>query len=193
MADVQPFRGLRFTRSSAPDLGAVLSPPYDVIDAADDRRLRERHPLNVVRIELTTASVAGGPEGRYEDAAGTLRAWRNDGSLAREPEPAYYLHEATFAGPDGRATRRELIAAVRLEPWDRKVVLPHERTFPRAKADRLRLLEATRTNISPFWSSSSATGRVRAMPWMPPGPGPRAANPTPPAPTPRGSGTGSGS
>jgi uncharacterized protein (DUF1015 family) len=133
-----------------PDLGLVLCPPYDVIDAEDDRRLRERHALNVVRLELTTASVAGGPEGRYDDAAGTLRAWRDAGVLARDDTPAYYLHEATFRLGDGRAARREIIAAVGLEPWDRRVVLPHERTYPRAKADRLRLLAATETNLSPI-------------------------------------------
>ena len=150
MADVQPFHGLRFTRAAAPDLGAVLSPPYDVIDADDDQRLRDRHPLNVVRVELTTASVAGGAEDRYDEAARTLRTWREQGTLVPDTELAYYLHEATFEGPAGAATRRELIAAVRLEPWDRQVVLPHERTFPRAKADRLRLLGATQTNISPI-------------------------------------------
>jgi uncharacterized protein (DUF1015 family) len=150
MADVRPFNGLRFTQAAAPDVGAILSPPYDVINTDDDRRLREQHPLNVVRIELTTASVAGGADDRYDEAARALRAWREQGVLVPESEPAYYLHEATFAGPDGSAIRRELIAAVRLEPWDRQVVLPHERTFPRAKADRLHLLEATQTNISPI-------------------------------------------
>lgn len=150
MADVRPFQGLRFARSAAPDPGLVLSPPYDVIDAEDDRRLRERHPLNVVRIELTTASVAGGREDRYEEAARTLRAWRDQGLLVRDPEPAYYLHEATFDHAGGRATRRELIAAVGLEPWEQRVVLPHERTYPRAKADRLRLLTATEANLSPI-------------------------------------------
>jgi uncharacterized protein (DUF1015 family) len=50
----------------------------------------------------------------------------------------------------GHATRREIIAAVGLEPWERGVVLPHERTYPRAKADRLRLLAATETNLSPI-------------------------------------------
>ena len=150
MADVRPFRGLRFAPSAAPDLGAVLCPPYDVIDASDDRRLRERHPYNVVRLELTTASVAGGPAGRYDEAAGTLRAWRDAGVLVRDDAPAYYLHEATFTLAEGQATRREIVAAVGLEPWDRGAVLPHERTFPRAKADRLRLLAATETNLSPI-------------------------------------------
>ena len=73
MADVQPFRGLRFTPAAAPDIGRVLCPPYDVIDAGDDARLREQHPYNVVRLELTTASVAGGDERRYQEAADTLR------------------------------------------------------------------------------------------------------------------------
>src|SRR6185436_3934348 len=150
MADVRPFRGLRFAPSAASDLGAVLSPPYDVIDAEDDRRLRDRHPYNVVRLELTTASVAGGPEGRYEDAARTLRDWRQQGILVRDDAPAYYLHEATFPHAGGAATRREIIAAVGLAPWEQRVVLPHERTYPRAKADRLRLLAATETNLSPI-------------------------------------------
>jgi uncharacterized protein (DUF1015 family) len=134
----------------APDLGQVLCPPYDVIDAEDDRRLRERHPNNVVRLELTTASVAGGPEGRYEEAARTLRAWREQGVLVRDEAPAYYLHEATFPHAGGQVTRREIIAAVGLAPWDAGIVLPHERTYPRAKADRLRLLSATETNLSPL-------------------------------------------
>src|SRR5204863_6408094 len=72
MADVRPFQGLRFAQSVAPDLGAALSPPYDVIDATDDQRLRERHPYNVVRVELTTASVAGGSEDRSDEPARTL-------------------------------------------------------------------------------------------------------------------------
>src|SRR6185436_13867902 len=114
MADVRPFRGLRFAPSAASDLGAVLSPPYDIIDAEDDRRLREQHPYNVVRLELTTASVAGGPEGRYDDAASTLRAWRDQGILLRDDVPAYYLHEATFTHAGVQATRCEIVAAVGL-------------------------------------------------------------------------------
>lgn len=153
MADVQPFRGLRFTPAAAPDIGQVLCPPYDVIDASDDVRLREQHPYNVVRLELTTASVAGGDERRYQEAADTLRGWREDGALVREAAPAYYLHEATFTvpGQTGRQyRRRELIAAVGVEPWANRAVLPHELTYPRAKADRLRLLAATETNLSPI-------------------------------------------
>ena len=69
MADVRPFRGLHYDRAAVDDLGAVVCPPYDVIDAAGERRLLDRHPNNAVRVELTTVSVAGGPEERYARAA----------------------------------------------------------------------------------------------------------------------------
>ncbi|MDP8924201.1 MAG: DUF1015 domain-containing protein [Chloroflexota bacterium] len=150
MVDVRPFRGLHYDPAVVGDLGAVVCPPYDVIDAADERRLLDRHPNNAVRLELTTASVAGDPDERYARAAEMLRAWREQGVLVRDATPAFYLHEATFPLGEGTKTRRELIAAVGLAPWDRRVVLPHERTFDRPKADRLRLLEATATNLSPI-------------------------------------------
>ena len=150
MADVRPFRGLRFDPDRVGDVGRVLCPPYDVMNVEDERRFLEHDPHNAVRIELSTASVGGGAEDRYEQAARTLRAWRNEGILVRDEVPALYLHEASFSHGGETRRRRELIAAVGLEPWERRVVLPHERTYDRPKADRLRLLEATATNVSPI-------------------------------------------
>jgi uncharacterized protein (DUF1015 family) len=152
MADVRPFAGLRFDPLRVGDLGRILCPPYDVMNADDERRYRQHDARNAVRLELSAATVAAGPEDRYERAAATLREWRGDGTLTRDRSPCYYLHEASFAHGGATLVRRELIAAVGLEPWERRVVLPHERTYDRPKADRLRLLEATRTNISPILS-----------------------------------------
>ena len=147
MADVRPFRGLRFDPARVGDVGQVLCPPYDIINAEQEREYRDRHPNNAVRLELTTASTA---EDRYTQAADTLRSWRAEGILARDERPAFYLHEASFGHAGQTLTRRELIASVRLERWESRVVLPHERTYDRPKADRLRLFEATRTNVSPI-------------------------------------------
>ena len=37
-------------------------------------------------------------------------------------------------------------------------VLPHERTLPKAKSDRLALLRAMRVNVDPIWGLTPATG-----------------------------------
>jgi uncharacterized protein (DUF1015 family) len=44
-----------------------------------------------------------------------------------------------------------LIARIRLDDFKDGRILPHERTFPKAKEDRLRLLTATHTNVSPIF------------------------------------------
>ncbi len=150
MADVRPFRGLRYDPAKLEDQGAVLCPPYDVVDAVDEQRYRDHHPCNAIAVELSTASVSAAPDDRYARAAATLKAWQDDRILLRDEAPAYYLHECAFQFGDERRIRRELIAAVGLEPWDRRIVLPHEHTYPRAKADRMELLQATRANVSPI-------------------------------------------
>ena len=149
MAEVRPFAGLRYDPRRVSDLGRVLCPPYDVVDAEDERRYRELDPYNAIRLELSTASVASEDPDRYVRAAATLREWREQGVLSEDPRPSFHLHEASFEHAGEVVVRRELIAAVRLEPWERGVVLPHERTHDRPKADRLRLLTATRANLSP--------------------------------------------
>jgi uncharacterized protein (DUF1015 family) len=58
-----------------------------------------------------------------------------------------YVHEVEF---DGRA-RRDLIATLRLQPYEDRVVLPHERTHRGPKEDRLALLRAARVSLEPLW------------------------------------------
>src|SRR6202165_5642126 len=113
MARVRPFHG---TRYAVPDLGPVVSPPYDVIPEEALAGYRERSPYNVVRLTRPGADYAG--------AAQLERAWLESGVLREDPAPAFYLHEQRF---DGRLPRG-LIGAVRLSPYGNGEVLPHERT-----------------------------------------------------------------
>jgi uncharacterized protein (DUF1015 family) len=139
---VKPFRALRYDPGRAGPLETLVAPPHDVLRAADRRRLRAASPYNVVRLIR--------PE-RPLDAADALVAWRRAGVLVREREPAVWVLEEAFTGPDGPLrTRRGLVARVRLDPYGRGTVLPHERTFARPKEARLELLRATRTKLSPL-------------------------------------------
>lgn len=141
MAQLKPFRALRYDPGTAGPLDLLVSPPHDVIDEPTKERLLAASPHNAVRLVRPDHA---------EEAAGLLEAWQEEGVLVREKRSAVWLLEEAFSGPDGcPRTRRGIVARVRLEPYERGAVLPHERTFTRSKRRRLPLLEATRTKLSP--------------------------------------------
>jgi uncharacterized protein (DUF1015 family) len=150
MPRVLPFAGLRYDRGRVPDLAAVVSPPYDVISPDEQRELQARSPYNAVHLELP-ADAPGQPGSRYRCAAETLGAWRSEGILRPDPRPAYYLSETEFSFGGQAQKRRDLLAALGVEPWESGAVLPHEHTMAGPKADRLELLRATHVNVSPIW------------------------------------------
>ena len=150
MADIVPFLGIRYDPARVSDLSRVLAPPYDVIGEAERAVLEERHPQNVVRIELPR----GEGDERYAEAARLLGNWKAEGVLRADAQPAFYVYEQQFTLPQaaGRIyTRRGFFAAVRLEPFERRMILPHEKTLAGPKEDRLKLMRATRTQISPIF------------------------------------------
>src|SRR3954454_2816022 len=149
MADVQPLKTLRYDPSSVGSLEDVIAPPYDVIDDAERAQLLARSPFNVVEIDLP--QVNGGDP--YQHARDTLDAWRHQGVVVTEREPALWALEQRYTAPDGdERTRRGFFARVRVEDYGAGRIRPHERTHPGPKEDRLRLTRATRANLSPIFS-----------------------------------------
>ena len=148
MAQIEPLRALRYDLDKTGGLQPVVAPPYDVIDAAQRRALEARSPYNVVRIDLPQSD--GDP---YAHAAELLDAWRSDGAVVTDQQPAIWPLEQDYTGPDGRArTRRGFLARARVEEYGAGRIRPHERTHPGPREDRLRLTRATRTNLSPIFS-----------------------------------------
>ncbi len=119
MPHIRPFRALRFDASSVGDLGAVVAPPYDVIDAELRQRLVARHPANVVRLDLPVEESGDEPDDRYRRAARTLAGWRSDGTLRKDPHPSIYVYEQTYVvpGTSMERTQRGFFARLRLEPF----------------------------------------------------------------------------
>ena len=151
MADVQPLRGLRYQTDRVRDLAQVITPPFDVIDTDAQRRYYERNPYNVIRLELGEQYPTDNTLNTvYTRAATTLSEWRLNGVLRQEPSLCYYLYQQKFTYGKKTYRRTSLLARVRLEPWDARVVLPHEQIRNKDKEDRLQLLRACSTNFSPI-------------------------------------------
>jgi uncharacterized protein (DUF1015 family) len=148
---VEPFAGLLYDPERVGVLSNVVAPPYDLIDKAHQDALYARSLYNVVRLELNRD-----PD-RYASAARTLGEWLNDGVLKRAVRPAIYLYSQFFE-IEGRLLRRDgFILRIRLEEFSAGRILPHERTFPAAKKDRLELLTALNTNVSPVFGLYAGT------------------------------------
>jgi uncharacterized protein (DUF1015 family) len=150
MAEVRPRPALHYNLAAVGSLETVIAPPYDVIDAELRRELLVRSPFNVVEIELPEAPGGGDP---YEHAAETIEAWTLEGVLTADREPAIWALIQDYVAPDGTArTRHGLLVRVRITDYGPGLIRPHERTQVEPKQDRLRLLEATRHNLSPIFS-----------------------------------------
>jgi uncharacterized protein (DUF1015 family) len=172
MPTLRPFRGLGYAldRYAAPappgmriaDLSAVVCPPYDVITPSQQAELLARDERNAVRLEL---SAAPDP---HAGAAAALRAWESDGTLERRAEPsAYYYRHARPDAPD-EPTVHGVVIRLLLEPFGGGV-RAHEHTMAGPKADRLALLRATRTQLSPilaiYFDRSTHHDHLLGLPW----------------------------
>ena len=141
MADVQPFRAVRYS-GAAGSLADLVAPPYDAIGPEERAQLFSRSPFNVVHVTLPESA---------DEAGGLYRRWLSDGILVRDDEPAAWLVAEGYVGPDGIARERHgAVVSLVAEPYETGHVLPHERTDPHVREDRLRLLRATRVQPEPI-------------------------------------------
>jgi uncharacterized protein (DUF1015 family) len=142
MPEIRPFRGLLYNQATV-RLDEVVAPPYDVISPGQQEALYARNPHNAVRL------VLGREQDRYASAASYLEQWMAESVLVRDQEPTIYVLWQRFRDATGKElTRKGFISLCRLEDFESRVVLPHEKTHPQAREDRFKLFKATNANMS---------------------------------------------
>jgi uncharacterized protein (DUF1015 family) len=142
LAELKPFRALRYDTERAGPLEDLVAPPYDVIGPEERERYLARSPYNVVHLTLPDSE---------EEAGRAFREWRGQGVLTEEAS-AFWALSQDYVGPDGIGrTRTGLVASLRVEPYESGSVLPHERTHRGPKEGRLRLLRETRAELEPIF------------------------------------------
>ena len=158
MPRFEPFQALRY--GSNVELKEVCSPPYDVLSDADRLALANKHENNIVHIDMPLA-----PSGNaYEHAASVLTQWIGNSVMVRDEVPSFTLYRMQFTDSTGKP--RNVVGVIgALEVVDEGAggVLPHERTTPKAKTDRLELTRATDANLSPVWGLSLASGLSKLL------------------------------
>jgi len=170
MADIQPFRALRYdpSRVSPAD---VVTQPYDKITPALQDRYYAASPHNLVRIILGRHSATDNPANNvYSRAASHFRDWRQQGVLRQDSQPSLYVYSQRFTVPGGvkgssprELERRGFIALGRIEDYSAGVVFRHEQTLAKPKADRLDLLRATRAHFGQIFMLYEDSGQIESL------------------------------
>ena len=153
MADIKPFRGLRYNTAKIDRMENVVTPPYDVIDKESQKAFVEKNPYNMIQLDLTKQSGDKITDKRYQDASGKFSKWQEDKILIQDKSPAIYLYFIDYSLPSGQKfTRKGLVALVGLAEFAEGIVKPHEKTFRAVTSDRLELLDACRAQFSQVFS-----------------------------------------
>lgn len=164
MAIIKEFNGLLYNKNRIDDISRVVCPPYDVISPEEQEAFYANSPYNIVRIELGKINPSDNNKNNvYKRARSYLENWLNEGVLIYDTEPSFYLYAQEFDHDGKKYLRPGIVAAVQLEDYETKVILPHEKTLPKAKEDRLNLLRETETNVSQifgFFSDSTRKARL---------------------------------
>ena len=167
MALIAPFRGLRYNLQRIGSLGKVVTPPYDVIDRAQQDAFYLAHENNVIRLILNKFQPGdNGAENRFSRAAKTYKRWWIEEVMIRDSEPAIYLYEIRYPlnGHGRKIVRKGFIGLLKLSDYQEGQVRPHERTFSATKEERLSLIDQAQANFSQIFTLyDDPAGAVMAL------------------------------
>ncbi len=160
MAKVIPFKGALFNPQKV-DANETMAPPYDIVTPEFKDVLYRRSPYNVIRIDFGK-DEDGDNEGRnrYTRASGFLSAWRDEGILIDDTEPAFYCYEINYVINGQQKKTRGFLGAVRIEELGSGRIHPHEMTYSKPKSDRLNILRYCQANTSPIFSLYSSEEKI---------------------------------
>lgn len=153
MAEIIPFRGILYNPRKINEMADIVAPPFDIISDQEQLEYHESHPHNIIRLTLgKTHESDTSTNNRYTRSADCFNKWLSEHIMELDKTPAFYLTAMEFPFENREVARYGLIALVGLEPFEKGVVLPHERTFSNIRSERLELMKACKANLSAIFS-----------------------------------------
>jgi len=164
LAEVRPFKGIFYSPQKVEKLGEVTAPPYDIISAEAQKRYYQKHPYNIIRLILGEEFPSDSPKNnRYTRARECLEEWEREGVFVRDDRPSFYLYQQKYSFAGKERTINGLVSLVRLEELG-SGILPHEKTMPKPKRDRLSLIRACQANLDQIFALySDSQDRIKPI------------------------------
>ena len=160
MTLIQPFAALRPVTDRAAD---VIAPPYDVLSSAEARVRAAGRPwsfLHISKAEIDLPETTDPhAEEVYARAAVNLQQMLQQGVLARDASPCYYIYRMVM----GEHSQTGLVVAASVADYDSNRIRKHEFTRPDKEDDRVRQIEALNAQTGPVLLAYQSQQRVDAM------------------------------
>ena len=155
MAEVRPFKGVFYNQDKV-ELGDVVTLPYDVIT---DEKMREYARLSEKSfIHLILPDGAG--DEKYRNSARLLGRWLEEKTLLEDEEECMYAYEEEYEIGGEKKVQRGIVCLVKVEPFEKQVILPHEEIYGGPLEDRYKLLKATETDLEMIMGIYSDPAKV---------------------------------
>ncbi len=153
MAKIIPFKGVFFNPDKIDNINQVIAPPFDIISKKEQENFHASNPYNITWLTLNKEKENDtGQNNRYTRASAAYNQWMAGDILKTDGEQAFYLTSHEFPLDHQTITRYGLMGLIKLEPFEKGIVLPHEKTFSGIKSERLELLKACKANFSAIFS-----------------------------------------
>ena len=152
MAKVYPFSGLRYNTEKV-SLFDVVAPPYDIISPEIQDALYNKSEYNIVRADFGKEFPEDNDTvNKYTRSGELFEKWLKEDIIKAEDTPCFYIYEQVFSSNNSKYSLKGLYSLVQLCDFKENIVLPHEETLSKAKADRFELMKTTNANLSAIYS-----------------------------------------
>jgi uncharacterized protein (DUF1015 family) len=152
--EVRAFRALHYNPEKIDDIGLCLAQPYDVISPQQQDAYYAQHPCNVIRLILNKERPGDGEKDNpYTRAKTHLEQWQVEGVIRETGRPSFWVYEQSFDISEiGGKKVKGFIGLVRLQDYEERKILPHEKIMTRPLEDRIHLMRTTETQFEYIWS-----------------------------------------
>lgn len=148
MARIVPFNGIRPTKEF---VDKVSSPPYDVLNSAEAKKLTLNNPYSFLHITKPEVDLPDGvdlySDEVYNKAKENFSKFLEDKILVRDEKKYFYLYKQIWVDH----VQVGLVACASCQDYQDNVIKKHEHTREDKEKDRMRHIETLNGNTGPVF------------------------------------------
>lgn len=148
MARIEPFKGLRPPKDI---VDKVASPPYDVLNSAEAKKLTQNNPFSFLRITKPEVDLPDDvdiySDEVYNKAKENFLKFIENKTLVQDKKKCFYLYEQIW----GDHVQVGLVAGASCRDYQDDIIKKHEFTREDKEQDRMRHIETLNANTGPVF------------------------------------------